>query len=223
MARKRRFRRRRKWRPRKMRSGTTVMTKQVFPNRYITTMRYHQNVTLDAGIDHLPASVLFAANNITQPPQAGADHQPMGHDELSGIYNRWVVTSSKIIAVFSNTNTASTQMALITLRDNTVKLTDADRLIENKNVSYGIIDPVGSGNPTRKLTKVFNAGKFFAIKDPTDDDGLVTLFTATPGILAFFHLSVYGLGAGINPTQVNIDVTITYTVTLTSPKPLATS
>ncbi len=209
--------RRSKWKPRRMGKSSQVMTKQIFPDKYITKLRYHQNVSIDAGVTHLPTSFLFRANSIFQPPEAVADHQPMGADELEALYRFYVVTSSKITVVFSNTSAASSQMCTIGLRSNSTPITNADTLIENDNISYGVISPDGSGSSVRMLKKTFNAGKFFGIRDPTDTNELNALFTANPSKQAFYHLTCYALGAGINPTQINADVTIEYTITATSP------
>lgn len=227
-SRKRRFRKNRRrlakrWRPRRMRRPTTVMTKQVFPNRYITKLRYHQNIKIDTGVSHIVTNFLFHANNINKPPVVAVDHQPMGHDNLAQIYAKWVVTSSKITCVFSNTSTVSAQMCSISTRDNTVQVTNADRLIENKNISYGVISTGDSGGNVRKLTKSFNAGSFLSVRDPTDDDSLIAFFNANPTQLVYYHIGVYALAEDINPAQVDVDVTIEYTIVAFEPVPMALS
>jgi len=71
-----------------------------FPDKIRTTMRYfeYNNGTASAGT---VGGFFFKANGIYDPRSALGGHQPLGYDQLTPIYNHWIVNASRIKCTFS--------------------------------------------------------------------------------------------------------------------------
>jgi len=65
-----------------------------FPQRYVTKLRYVSDaITVTTGTSY---DRIFRGNGCFDPDATGAGHQPMGFDQLAGIYSRYRVLGAKI-------------------------------------------------------------------------------------------------------------------------------
>lgn len=68
------------------------------PNRYITKMVYADSVDLNNTLAGTTlASLIWRLNGLYDPYQAGVGHQPMGYDQLTPLYQRYLVRGCKVI------------------------------------------------------------------------------------------------------------------------------
>lgn len=99
-----------KRRPKTTLSKTTINAGLGFPKKMVMSHKYFEIVTLQADTGVLK-TYNFSANSMYDPNVTGTGHQPMYFDQMSTIYDHWVVIGSKINVTVSNlltTNTTST-------------------------------------------------------------------------------------------------------------------
>lgn len=119
-----------------------------FPPRLKFKLRYVYNNTQTSTAGALDVFHI-CANGIYNPNTGG--HQPLYFDEIMGIYNHWVVISSRIKLTASLDTNASTSGALLVVflnDDNTVSPLDIRTLAEQSEAKCSRIAAVGNVNPT---------------------------------------------------------------------------
>lgn len=74
-----------------------------FPSRFITKMKYAEQLNVVGGIGSAQTSYRFNLNSIYDPNRTGFGHQPYGRDEFNAIYNRYrVISCSYVISAFNS-------------------------------------------------------------------------------------------------------------------------
>lgn len=74
-----------------------------FPARFITKMKYAEQLNVVGGIGAAFTSYRFNLNSIYDPNRTGFGHQPYGRDEANAIYNRYrVISCSYTISSFNS-------------------------------------------------------------------------------------------------------------------------
>nr|AGA18458.1 hypothetical protein [uncultured marine virus] len=178
-----------------------------FPTEKTVTMKYCQVVSLDSGIGTV-AYTLFRANSISDPYETGTGHQPYGHDQWSAVYNRYEVTSSKIVATFlpqtSGLPTSTTQCG-ISLKDNTTVETDIDTVCEASGTNYTF----AIAQRDNYASNVFEQKKMFP---HGEGDRLQAAFGGNPQQEAYFQLWARGVTDTTDAAAVSAFITIVYTV-----------
>lgn len=202
-ARPRRYRRRTYRRRRKSRMLTNVPPKgQPFPDRFRFNLRYVQYHQLD------PASTAFASqtffvNSLYDPDYTGTGHQPMGYDQLTPLYNRYVVTGAKITTTFETSsasmNTGTTVGITVheggTFYSSTSQ--DVETLIEQGKTTYKMLGVATGGHAVATLSRKISMRKEFAVKDIISGNFYSALVNANPvnGMFATIWASASNFGA----------------------------
>lgn len=93
------YRRRRYTRKRPRLRGRTG-----FPTQLYTKLKYTQTVTLNGASGTISGNV-FSGNSLFDPDASGIGHQPYFYDQLTGVYNSYIVYASKI-EIMSGTNSS---------------------------------------------------------------------------------------------------------------------
>lgn len=85
-----------------------------FAQRYITKMKYAEQVQVTGpGLGGL-AAFRFNLNSIFDPNQTGIGHQPYGHDTMAGLYNRYrVIKCNYVISGIATGGTSGNQYSII--------------------------------------------------------------------------------------------------------------
>lgn len=85
-----------------------------FAQRYITKMKYAEQVQVTGpGLGGL-AAFRFNLNSIFDPNQTGIGHQPYGHDTMASLYNRYrVIKCNYVISGISTGGTSGNQYSII--------------------------------------------------------------------------------------------------------------
>lgn len=87
---------------------------QPFSQRYISKMKYSEQVQVTGPGSGGIAAFRFNLNSIFDPNQTGTGHQPYGHDSLSAIYNRYRVISCKyVISAIPTGGTTGNQYGIV--------------------------------------------------------------------------------------------------------------
>lgn len=92
-------------------------TSNFIPNRYITKMIYADSLDLDntSGGTTL-ASAIFRLNGLYDPNYSGVGHQPMGYDQLTPLYQRYLVRGVKVIVTGKGTTGANSDSVVLAIQ-----------------------------------------------------------------------------------------------------------
>lgn len=222
---KRKYRRRRKY-GRRSRSRQLRIHKQPIPLSCVVNMRYVCSFGLDAD----PGSTLYLGtevlkvNSIANPQTTG--HQPMGHDQWKEWYSRYVVLRCKVTVDFSQNDNSTQPASIVGLHshDATGAISDGDSVsyaAEQPNTTYGLIND--QNKAFKRITRVFDARRFFGCTNPRDRDDLTGTFENNPGNIAYITAFAGPVDGSTNAAQIRCLCTMVYTVLLKEPLPIAQS
>ncbi len=185
-------------------------------------MRYATTIQLNAGVGGLPSTHLFNAASIYDPDRTGAGHQPFGRDEISALYDNYVVLGSKCIARFFSHGTGYDEQASglcgIRLHSTIATQTSRDTLMEDPETRF---TTHGLGRmPT--VSSRYSARRMFHSKDIYGDDKLVASVSSNPTHDPTFQVFVAAEDSTDN-NYVTAYVTIDYIVAFIRPNTLTGS
>jgi hypothetical protein len=92
--------------------GMLVSTRAVVPSEFRTVLRYSQRIVINNNIG-LPNSYLFVGNSVFDPDFSGTGSQPLGFDQLAGLYSRYRVLGSTITVDMMTPSAGTNQSASI--------------------------------------------------------------------------------------------------------------
>lgn len=171
------------------------------------TMKYAEriNITLGAGPSYL-GSQLMAANGLYQPNLSVASHQPMCWDQLTQIYKKGAVVSSKIRYDIHPSAFTGTVVSWV---DDDINILSGGALYPTAERPYSksVVYSGATASGPVSLTNYFNNDAHFG-KGSITDDAIQSSAAANPTELAVFALFANGVGAG----TLIIDVYIEYFV-----------
>lgn len=178
-----------------------------FPKTMAMVHRYCSTVSATA-VAGSTIRYLFSANGMFDPDITGTGHQPQFFDTLSGIYNHYTVTASKLKVRYSTPTTSTTSNIVgVALEDDTTLMTDTDAYMEQPDsVTTQLF--VGAAPPV--LTKYFSAKKWFG-GDPISDPVLQGTSAANPTEQTYFCLFARNVDASSATNTIYFTVEIEYT------------
>lgn len=128
----------------------------------------------------------YNLNSIFDPDRSGTGHQPMGHDQLGQIYNRYRVNSCTVTVHWTLTGANGAVMAL--LGNNTTSgFTNYTDMLEQQDCkSRAIIE----FTPGAKIRKKYYLPKILGVTktEYSGSDRHQAIFGATPTELAILHV-----------------------------------
>lgn len=165
---------------------------------------------------------LFRGNSVNDPDSTGVGHQPMGHDQWSNFYDRYLVTGCAIKVEFINVGTPNAFVAIMAKDTNSV-VTTVSVAGERANSKYKILTPDGSSRRT-KMSMYRTTRKMLGLnnKVTTDDDQYTAAVASDPTFQWYYHV-VSGALDGSSTSGVEIYTTLTYYVTYYDRKTLSQS
>lgn len=190
----------------------------------IVSMRYCDNIQLDALTAGGGVSHLFRANSIFDPDITGAGHQPMGHDQLATQFRHYTVLGSKIVVKALNAGADGNAHSMFScqLVDAAYSASTVTSFIEQKRGTYCVLGIAAGGKAFGQVTGKYSCRKFFNIKDPSSDNTQRTQMGFNPSEDAIFYVSTQSLTNG-DPAAIDCLVTIDYIVKFTEPIALGQS
>lgn len=165
-----------------------------FPISMIVKHKYVETITLTPGA-LLPTLAYYSANSLFDPRSAVGGHQPIGYDQMTPIYDHYLVLGAKMtVNCFSTANspTNGTSMMFITLNDDTSAVGTYDTVMEQ---SLTAVKPLtaSDGKGHVKLVKNFSAKKYFGVTDLDDNSKYQGASLSSPADQAFFVLGTQAL------------------------------
>jgi hypothetical protein len=157
---------------------------------------------------------VFSCNGLYDPNITGTGHQPRGFDEISALYDHYIVSHAKITLWYSTTNAGSDQLLSIGIRDSTSTPTALNNVMELTNTRTALASYY---SPRFKLTHSVNPKKFLGYKTSAVDDVLKGSASANPDEQCFFHINGTPIDLA-SSTTMKIQVLLEYTVRWIEPK-----
>lgn len=150
---------RRKRTTRAPRANLVVSRTSPLPDRYFTKLNYTELVTMNyTGILN---TYQFRTNSIFDPNSTGTGHQPMGHDELAQLYNKYRVYGCKYVLTFSNTNPAYQGEVIVQNRPNGTLSANFEDAMESPYHQYKVLGAETSGPKT--ISGYANCAKIYGV------------------------------------------------------------
>lgn len=154
---------RRRLRGRTVKNRTLVQSGLGFPKKMMVTHRYAHVGTTATGVSGALAVLNFRANSMFDPDQTFLGHQPMYFDQMSALYNHWVVIGSKITITMSQMGSGATDrfpsVVGIYLNDDTVTPGNTVAILENSFTRRSAFT-MNAGD-TKTITCKYSAKKVF--------------------------------------------------------------
>lgn len=183
-------------------------------NSLVMDMFYSQEATLNPGVAGVPATQVFRISSIHDPDFTGVGHQPIAHDQMAVLFERYQVVSLEYKVVYLNTDSTNPQRVSIRVSDESTAASDPDTGIENGAVQWDLLQARDSGASKLTFTGRVNVWDAHGVTKgqylSNDDYG--ANFGSNPVEEAYLHLTADGLGTDTGSVQYAI--LLTYTVRL---------
>lgn len=161
----------------------------------------------------------YRANDLFDPYEGVGGHQPLGFDQLMGVYTKAYVIGSKFTLnlVQTSENAGPTTVGMTLLESNFTLPTVQSLLRENGNSSYTYIT---ANDNQASIVKKFSTKKSGRVKNVLDNFDLYCTDAASPGRQWFMKL--WGVGT-TGSTIIHFELRIEYIAVFIEPKPLPQS
>lgn len=159
------------------------------PDVYTTQLKY----TDDISQTNISGSLTFNLNSVYDPYRTGVGGQPMGRDQLAGLYNRYKVLSCRYkINVYNSTKALKIAVAPI---NGSTEATTIEELEQQPYAKKRILSAVG-GNDRTMLKGAISMKRIMgrSILDERDE-ATVSASPAEVAMLQFDYRSVDGASA----------------------------
>lgn len=178
-----------------MAKGVKQMFTKVLGNATTVRLHYLGQETLNPGVGGAVVDRVYRLGSIFDPEWTGAGHQPMGHDELSGVFERYQVFRVDYHIEFVNLDGSNPQRVGYRISDSSATTTTPSDNIEQGQVEWNYIGPLGS-EPKKFTGTVKNSdvhGISYRQYMANDDYGAV--FGNNPTEDVFLHVWADGIDA----------------------------
>lgn len=205
---------------RKRRRRSTIRKTGIVPDMRRVSMRYYFRFTMD--LSTVDESYEFRANGCFDPDVTGTGHQPRGFDQYGQLYDRYVVTSSKItVNAYSVDNPFPYILAVRAHKAETNDDQSPEDIVELPGNSFSVGQRMEEGH--RRVATSVNIAKFLNRSGGLQDDlDLVAGFTVDPTEQVRYTINGFPVGNGEHG-DVFIQGWIDYRVMLLEPKKVVQS
>lgn len=223
-------------RPGQKYSGTLVVPRNYvsrslsspMPDMYKTTLIYSDYISLSMSVVNLYATYYtFRLNSLFDPDYSGSGHQPRGFDQLSAIYDKYVVRGVQIEFVplnCSGTNTIAKWCFVVnadTTPYNYSSVYDMEENSQRVTPVYTARNEYNALTTSPRYTYFLRLQDFYECKDIMDDNSAQAPVTGNPTRNAYGHLVMQSSNSV--DTTGNFQVTFKFYCTFMKPTTLAAS
>lgn len=194
------------------------------PAKLKSTLKYAQTITLNPSAGGC-AGHTFRCNSLFDPDLTGTGHQPMGFDQVSALYDRYVVTSVRIKVTQLPSSVSTTipgMFGVILNEDNSLGAGKSlQSIFEQRNVSKTEVTGTVT-SLTEPVKYSANIAQYFGHTDSiVGEDGFSARYNVNPARLCYFTL-FYGQDSSIAGPK-DFVVEMEYDAVFTEPKELVQS
>lgn len=213
----------RKRRRRHRRKFVSMRAPSGLPITNIVKQRYCQHIQLlGQGLSNIQYHS-FRPNSVYDPDHSGVGGQPMGFDEMAGLYNNYRVLGSKITVKWAGYNAGGGEDYVVGcfLDDNAaINYTTWEGVREARKGSSRLITHQRNAVTT---SAKYSAKKFWSVKDVKDNENLGAAVGANPSADCYFLVWFQRLDKAVSSATINCMVQIDYIVQYFEPKEIARS
>lgn len=198
-----------------------------FPSSAKYHFRYADTLSLATTLGGTPAKYSYSANSLFDPDTTGIGHQPLGYDQATVYYNKYMVLGSKITVKYALDNPTANYVSPIGIgvyiSDDTFTPNSVVSMVEQGLGRWSVMSASNTrGTDFKQVSNTYSPKRFFKVKDPMDNTiEYGALVSSSPANQAFFSIWVGNLDAGVGDiTNVTMLITIEYTAIFYEPKTL---
>lgn len=165
--------------------NTLICRQFILPDCYVTKLKYVETIVGNTVSPATADTYQFRLNSIFDPNFSGTGHQPMGHDQLIELYNKYHVYGVNVKHTVINYATNPIKFVAFNQHAQSVNTVSIDHNVEKANENLIIITGAGSG----RNTFVYNRYADLAAFSGLDRD-------------SYFDTEAFGAVVGANPDDV---------------------
>lgn len=183
--------------------GQKAMQRRLAGSAAPACLHYSTRIALNPSVGGVAASYVFRLSSIFDPDFTGVGHQPVGHDQLEPLYERYQVWKVDFHVEFANRSTTENQRVGYRISDSSSTSSDPDVNVENGNCEWRLITP---GGDSKMFTGTVQVPKVHGVsyKQYMSNDDYGANFGNNPAEEAYFHLWADGLGDDTDPVDAAI-------------------
>lgn len=187
--------------------------------KQFATLRYFDFVSINPA-SGAAGDYVFSANGVYDPDVTGTGHQPRGFDQLTALYDSFVVTKSTMKATIfpqGPSTLASSGYLIVSLQARSTLSTTVEAAMEyatKRVTTYGASEPASASPktlaPPKSVTYTANPNGFLGRSNILDDDSLKSTASSNPDDQAYWHIQVVPSNTSADTDAVKIGVEIEY-------------
>lgn len=175
---------------------TIVSTGIGFPKKMLMSHKYQETISLSIPLGVVMQKYFISCNSMYDPNATTTGHQPLYFDQMTALYDHYVVIGSKISVTFPPPTDTNLNIGIYIDDDASNSLTSSDTVAEQTQAIRRLISP----NATFPITisKKWSARKYFggSILANTDLQGTVSANPVEQSFYMIYAQSQAGPTAG---------------------------
>lgn len=182
---------------------------RAFPEKLAVTHKYATIVDYNVATKTLTRNT-FKCNGMFDPDDRLGGHQPLYFDQLTPIYNHYVVLKSKMKATFLQSYPNQTSnpecIVAVTTDDDTSTTSNYETMVEIAPPKQ--VKALGANQPSTVVMCPWSASKIFG-SNPLDNPRLQGTSASDPTELSHYTVSVFNQ-SGVGPAYVSVLIELQY-------------
>lgn len=180
-----------------------------FPDRFTTNLVYSDSFILDPSASTICPFKSYRLNSVFDPDNSLGGGQPTYFDQIALIYNRYMVTGSKVTAIFSRGTTSSVNVGPYVVgihnsRTTSLPTTSGGVLMSVPDTTTAVYS-IEDGTTT--VTATYSAKNVF----PDQDDSIQSQVTTNPSTQWYANIFATPQGVDVE-VAINVLLIIEYNV-----------
>lgn len=167
-------------------------------------LHYSDYGVVNPGVAGIASSITFNFSSVYDPNVSGVGHQPLGHDQLALLFERYQVWKVDFHVEFSvPSDTASCRVGY-RISDSSTAVSSETELIENGNSEWALLTPFDGSRSHVKFTGTVNIPEVHGLsyKQYMANDDYGASFGSNPAEAAYFF--VWADGLGVDTASINV-------------------
>jgi len=180
------------------------------PNNVMSVkLLYADTFNLNPGAVGAAQTQTFRLSSIHDPDFTNVGHQPLGHDQLADLYERYQVFKVDFEIEFMNISTASEAQGVgYRVSDSNSTSTDSRVILENGGGEFALIGQAGAAKKSFRGSVWVNDAHGITYRQYMANDDYGAKFGSNPVEEAYLH--IYADGTGGDTQGVKMRVRLTY-------------
>lgn len=203
---------------------TTNLNKALSPfaSRYITKVKYAEQLNVAGGVGSGFASYRFNLNSIYDPNRTGIGHQPYGRDELNAIYNRYRVIGCSYVISCYNAGSSGDAYSIVAALPSNQEVTLSGGLAQAQETPRCKFITQAPSAPLKVLKGYVNIPALMGRTKAQymADDDYQAQFDASPNELAILNVFAGAITGAAETNTMKLSVVLEYIVEAFDPKQL---